>query len=269
VPEKNQSSPHDYFHINSIDVEPDGNLLVSSRRTFTVYKIDRRSGEIIWRLGGKRSDFEMGEGTWMRYQHDARRHPDGTITVFDNGGVKKDEQSYGLVLDADTSQMRASLVRHYAHPDKVLAATQGNVQVLENANVFIGWGSEPVFSEFSEDGKLLFDANLPPEVESYRAFRFVWSGEPADEEPAVAAELGEAEGELRVYASWNGATEVASWEVLSGPAPERLKPTVSASREGFETAITVLRGAGRYVAVQAKDSSGRVLGASKAVEPGG
>jgi hypothetical protein len=269
VPEMNQSSPHDYFHINSIDVEPDGNLLVSSRRTFTVYKIDRRSGEIIWRLGGKRSDFEMGEGTWMRYQHDARRHPDGTITVFDNGGVKKDEQSYGLVLDADTSQMRASLVRHYAHPDKRLAATQGNVQVLENTNVFIGWGSEPVFSEFSEDGKLLFDANLPPEVESYRAFRFVWSGEPADEEPAVAAELGEAEGELRVYASWNGATEVASWEVLSGPAPERLKPTVSASREGFETAITVLRGAGRYVAVQAKDSSGRVLGASKAVEPGG
>ena len=265
----NQSSPHDYFHINSIDVEPDGNLLVSSRRTFTVYKIDRRSGEIIWRLGGKRSDFEMGEGTWMRYQHDARRHPDGTITVFDNGGVKKDEQSYGLVLDADTSQMRASLVRHYAHPDKRLAATQGNVQVLENTNVFIGWGSEPVFSEFSEDGKLLFDANLPPEVESYRAFRFVWSGEPADEEPAVAAEPGEAEGELRVYASWNGATEVASWEVLSGPAPERLKPTVSASREGFETAITVLRGAGRYVAVQAKDSSGRVLGASKAVEPGG
>jgi hypothetical protein len=85
----------------------------------------------------------------------------------------------------------------------------------------------------------------------------------------VAAEPGEAEGELRVYASWNGATEVASWEVLSGPAPERLKPTVSASRDGFETAITVPRGPGRYVAVQAKDSSGRVLGVSKAVEPGG
>ena len=104
VPEKNQSSPHDYFHINSIDVDPDGNLLVSSRRTFTVYKIDRQSGEIIWRLGGKRSDFEMGPGTWMRYQHDARRQSDGTITVFDNGGVKKDDQSYGLVLEADTNQ---------------------------------------------------------------------------------------------------------------------------------------------------------------------
>jgi hypothetical protein len=61
----------DYFHINSIEVDHDSNLLVSARNTFTVYKIDRRSGEIIWRLGGKKSDFEMGPGTWMRYQHDA------------------------------------------------------------------------------------------------------------------------------------------------------------------------------------------------------
>jgi Arylsulfotransferase (ASST) len=86
----------DYFHINSIDVDYDSNLLISARNTFTVYKIDRSSGEIIWRLGGKKSDFEMGAGTRTRYQHDARRNSDGTISIFDNGGVYKDDKSCGL-----------------------------------------------------------------------------------------------------------------------------------------------------------------------------
>jgi hypothetical protein len=75
----------DYFHINSIEVDHDDNLIVSARSTFAVYKIDRETGEIIWRLGGKKSDFEMGPGTRFAYQHDARRQPDGTITIFDNG----------------------------------------------------------------------------------------------------------------------------------------------------------------------------------------
>ena len=133
----------------------------------------------MWRLGGKKSDFEMGPGTRFAFQHDARRQPDGTITIFDNGRVKKDELSYGLVLELDTEKMKATLVRRYAHPDKVFAATQGNMQVLPNGNVFIGWGSAPLFSEFSKDGELLFDATFPREVESYRAFRFPWSGRPS------------------------------------------------------------------------------------------
>jgi len=256
----------DYFHINSIDVDHDSNLLICSRWTFTVYKIDRRSGEIIWRLGGKKSDFEMGAGTWMRYQHDARRQSDGTITIFDNGGRYKDKQSYGLVLELDIDEMSASLVRSYGHPNKWRAASQGNMQVLPNDNVFIGWGSESVFSEFSKDGELLFDARFPPQVESYRAFRFPWSGHPS-EEPAVAVEAG-SHDEVKIYASWNGATEVASWQVLAGPGPDRLKPVGDAApREGFETAIAV-HTVEPYVGVQAKDRSGRVLGTSKALKPG-
>src|SRR5919202_5873906 len=82
-PLANPAYVYDYFHINSIDVDNDANLLVSARNTWTVYKIDRKTGEILWRLGGKRSDFEMGEGTRTAYQHDARRHEDGTISVFD------------------------------------------------------------------------------------------------------------------------------------------------------------------------------------------
>jgi hypothetical protein len=263
-PSEGSTGPFDYFHINSIDIDHDGNLLVSARRTFTVYKLDRRTGEIIWRLGGKYSDFEMTPGSRSRYQHDARRQPDGTITVFDNGGVHKNDQSYGVVLELDMDEMAAAVARKYAHPDKRLAATQGNVQALPNGNVFIGWGSEPVFSEFSGDGELLFSANFPPEVESYRAFRFPWSGRPGDD-PAVAAEPGP-DDEVTVYASWNGATEVATWQVLAGPAPDRLRPVGSAPRVGFETAIAV-RTAEPYIGVQARDRSGRVLGTARAIKP--
>ena len=263
-PSKDSKWAFDYFHINSIDLDHDDNLLVSARRTFAVYKIDRKGGEIIWRLGGRQSTFEMSPGTRSRYQHDARRQPDGTITIFDNGGVHKNDQSYGVALELDTDEMAADVARKYAHPEKRLAATQGNMQSLPNGNVFIGWGSEPVFSEFGGDGELLFSANFPPEVESYRGFRFPWSGRP-DDDPAVAAEPGP-DDEVTVYASWNGATEVASWQVLAGPGPDRLSPVGSVARDGFETAIAV-RTVEPYVSVRARDSSGRALGTARAIKP--
>jgi hypothetical protein len=264
-PSEGSTGPFDYFHINSIDIDHDGHLLVSARRTFTVYKIDRGTGEIIWRLGGKKSDFEMAPGSRSRYQHDARRQPDGTITVFDNGGVHKDDQSYGVVLGLDVDEMAAAAERKYAHPDERVAAVMGSMQVLPDGNVFIGWGSDPVFSEFSGDGELLFHASFPPKVDSYRAFRFPWSGHP-DDDPAMAAERDPG-GEVTVYASWNGATEVATWQVLAGPGPDRLRPVGSAPRAGFETAV-VVRTAEPYVGVQARDRSGRVLGTARATKPG-
>jgi len=262
---ENPEIPFDYFHINSIEVDSDDNLLVSSRTTFAVYKIDRNSGEVIWQLGGKESDFEMGPGTWMRYQHDARRQSDGTITVFDNGGVQKDDKSYGLVFELDEDEMTATLAREYGHPDRRVAAVMGSMQVLPNGNAFLGWGSDPLFSEFGEGGELLFSAGFAPEVDSYRAFRFPWSGQP-DDDPAVAAEPGPAADEVTVYASWNGATEITTWQALAGPAPDRLKPVGSAAdRDGFETVIKV-RTTEPYVGVQARDRSGRVLGASEALK---
>jgi Arylsulfotransferase (ASST) len=259
----NPASPFDYFHINSIDVDYDDNLLISARKTYTVYKVDRETGELIWRLGGKYSDFEMAPGSQSRYQHDARRQADGTITLFDNGGVHKNERSYGVVLDVN--EMSVAVERKYAHPDERVAAVMGSMQVLPNGNVFIGWGSDPFFSEFSGGGELLFHASFPPEVDSYRAFRFPWSGQP-DDVPAVAAVRGP-EDELTVYASWNGATEVATWQVLAGPTPERLSPVESVPRAGFETAIRA-RTAEPYVGVRARDRSGRILGTSGAIKPG-
>src|SRR5215208_2406427 len=257
----------DYFHANSIEVDHDNNLLVSARQTFTVYKIDRNTGEIIWRLGGKNSDFEMGPGTRFAFQHDARRQRDGTISVFDNGTTifhdsvpEVVEESRGIVLELDERKMSASLVREYTHPDKQYAHAGGNMQLLLNHNVFIGWGRALVFSEFSKDGELLFDARLPPPNRSYRYFRFPWSGHPTDRPAAVAERANEEE--LEVYASWNGATEVSSWEVLAGRRPEQIEPLGSVPRNGFETAMSV-QSPHPYVAVQAKDRSGRVLDTTK------
>ena len=263
----------DYFHINSIDVDHDNNLLVSARKTSAVYKIDRNTGEIIWRLGGKKSDFEMGPGARFAFQHDARRLPDGTISIFDNGTTviqnslpKAIEESRAIVLELDEQKMKATLLREYTHPDKQYADAAGNAQVLENGNVFVGWGRAFAISEFSHDGMLLFDLRLQPENRSYRAFRFPWNGHPSDRPAAVAERTSE--GEVRIYASWNGATEVATWEVLAGPRVDRLGARRSSPRDGFETAM-VVRTSDPYVAVRAKDRSGRVLGTSKAVEPGG
>jgi len=262
--EEAYTKPYDYFHINSIDVYDENHLLISSRNTCTVYKVDRKTGEVVWRLGGKKSDFEMGPGTVTAFQHDARRHPDGTLTVFDNRNEYVDEQSRAIVLKLDEEAMTAKLVHEYTHPNKVLSATQGNVQVLENGNVFVGWGSEPVLSEFSSDGELLFSASFPAESESYRAFRFQWSGK-LHGEPAVVFEAGP-DDEVTLYTSWNGATEVADWEVLAGPGPDRLEPAESVPRRGFETVIKV-NTTEPYVGVRAKDTSGKVLRTAKAVMP--
>ena len=253
---------YDYFHINSVDVDTDGNLLVSARRTFAVYKIDRKSGEVIWRLGGKKSDFEMGEGTETLYQHDARRQPDGTITLFDNGGMYVSEESRVVGIQPNEDEMTATLAQEYTHPEGVLAVTQGNAQRLPNGNVFVGWGSEPVFSEFSDDGDLLFSARLPAEVESYRAFRHPWAGRP-DTLPALAAAPAP-DGGVTLYASWNGATEVENWEVLAGPTVDALEPVGSVPRTGFETAIAVRTG-DALLGVRAVDGSCRPLGTSRAV----
>jgi len=240
--------------------------IISTKGTFAVYKVDRESGEILWRLGGKNTDFEMGEGTRFAYQHDARRQSDGTITIFDNAAPPQvREQSRGIVVDLDMNGMSATLVREYTHPNKLLSTSQGNVQHLPNGNVCVGWGSAPYFSEFSEGGELLFDARFLGEAQSYRAFRFAWSGHPSDD-PAVAVERGP-DDKVTLYVSWNGATEVESWEVLAGPDPDQLESVGTAPRRGFETTFTV-RTAELYVAVQAKSASGRVLGTTKAVKPG-
>jgi Arylsulfotransferase (ASST) len=254
----------DFFHINSVSLDGDGNLLVSGRSTHTVYKLDR-SGAILWRLGGKRGDFSMGAGASFAWQHDARRQPDGTLTVFDNGATPAVEKlSRGLILDVDEQAMTATLLHQYTHPG-ILAGSQGSTQLLANGNVFVGWGEVPRVSEFNHAGHIVFDATLGEKYECYRAFRLPWTGTPAD---APAISLAGAGRELTAYASWNGATEVRGWQLLaggSGGANGALRPVASVPASGFESALPAAAAAerGARLAVQALDAHGASLGRSK------
>lgn len=251
----------DYFHVNAIDVDDDGNLLVSGRDTWSVLKIDRRTGRTMWRLGGKRSDFAMAGESQFAWQHDARRAPEGRIRIFDNAAAPPvRERSRVLDLELDEEAMTARVARSIEHPDDLLSGTQGNAQRLPDGNVFVGWGSQGYFSEFAPDGRILFDGRVARGFDSYRVYRMPWVGRPADA-PAVATQANGVS--TTVWASWNGATEVARWEVLAGSTPGSLRPVAEVARDGFETEIEVPDRVDR-VAVRALDAAGEELGTSRA-----
>jgi len=261
--------PYDFFHLNSMSVDRDGSLLISSRNTWTVYKLAAASGQILWRLGGRHSNFKMGPGTGTAWQHDPRELPNGSISEFDNGdSPKAHDQSRGIVVSLNQPAGTATLATRLTHTPALLAESQGNVQALANGDWFVGWGQEPYLSEFSPEGALLFDAHFPPHDESYRAFRFEWTGTPAHPPTFVFQPGGTGAG--TVYASWNGATLVASWRLLAGASASSLSTVAVVPRSGFETAIPVPAGTvGPYLAVQALGAAGQVLGTSAAASAGG
>lgn len=257
------TNPFDYFHINSIDVAPDGDLIVSSRNAWTVYKIGRHDGAIRWRLGGKKSDFTIGTGARFYWQHHPRTHGTDLLTLFDNGSSPAEEpQSRGLLLRLDTAGKRVTLERAYTNPARLLADNQGSVQLLPDNRVFVGWGAEPYFTEYDADGSILLNGQLPVGDQSYRAFTADWAGFPTDR-PAVVATANPARGSA-VYVSWNGATEVATWEVLAGSKESSMAVVASQPRSGFETVISA-NSTGPYFAVTAHDAAGKLLGQSATV----
>ncbi|MFL5823065.1 MAG: arylsulfotransferase family protein [Solirubrobacteraceae bacterium] len=255
------SAPYDYFHLNSIQQLPDGNLLISARNTWAAYEISRQTGNVIWTLGGKRSSFAMGPGTNFEWQHDARMHAGGALTLFDDAALPQEEnQSSAKALTLDTHTMTASLAHRYDHSPPLLAGTQGNAQLLPGGDVFVGWGSQPYFSEYTPRGRQIFNGSFALGVESYRAYRFHWRARPATR-PAMAARRRR-NGAVRVYASWNGATAVRAWRVLGGPRRHGLRSVGGTmTRRGFETMIPLDR-APAYLAVEALGRGGRVLGTS-------
>ena len=264
----NIAFPFDFFHINSLNLDPDGSLLISARNTWTTYDLNAQTGQIVWQLGGKHSSFTLGAGTATAWQHDPRELANGTFSIFDNGASPTvHRQSRGIVVSLEPQGKTATLVSEFIHTPPLLTKSQGNVQALTNGDWFVGWGEVPDFSEFSPTGQLLLDAHLPAGDQSYRDLRFPWTGTPFTR-PALAVVA--ARGAETVYASWNGATLVASWRVLVGATSRSLKPVAQAARSGFETAIPLPAGAsGKFVTVEALDASGRVLGGAAPVAVSG
>lgn len=258
-------TPWDYFHINSIDPEPNGDLFISARSTWAGYQLDGSSGQILWRLGGNRSSFKMGPGTRTAWQHDGRVLANGDITFFDDGANPPiHSQSRALRIELNLKTHEARLASVYTHHDPpLLAASQGNMQTLPDGNTLVGYGGAPAISEYAQNGSLIFDAHQPYDMSFYRAYRYPWSGLPTSP-PAVLASMNNTGEETIVYASWNGATEVASWRVLAGTRPGALTPQATIPDTGFESS-TLLPEKYPYAAVQALDATGHTLATSKSV----
>jgi hypothetical protein len=262
---KGATRGYDYFHLNSIREDGHGNLLISARHTNAVYLIDRGTGRVRWRLGGKRSTFAMGAGTRFVAQHDARFGPRGAISIFDNESPPEHgRESRAVLIALDRRARRARLVQEYEHPSEVHSDSQGSAQYLPSRDLIVGWGGKsPRFSEFDVRGRLLFDARFRPDAtNSYRSFLLPWRGTPR-RRPAIAVRRRQ-RGGLSAYASWNGATELRAWELLGGAHAHRLHRVALARRAGFETELR-LRRRPRFVAVRALGPGGKPLRESRAV----
>jgi hypothetical protein len=255
----------DFFHLNSIDPLPNGDLLISSRNTWAMYRISTTTGSVRWRLGGKKSSFRLGAGVSFAWQHDARMLADGTISLFDNEAwPAQARQSRVLVVALDAAAHTARLVYQLTYPGHgILSDSEGDAQLLANGDHFVGWGQAGEISELSRTGLLTFDMHLPAPGGTYRAVRFVWHARPLTQ-PALAA-ARPVHGATQLYASWNGATDIASWRVLAGSSPRQLAAIGIYPSQGFETAIIAPTEA-PYLRVQALSAAGSLLRSSPIVK---
>jgi EmrB/QacA subfamily drug resistance transporter len=272
--------PWDAYHINSIDLIGKNTALVSMRDTWGVYKINISTGEIDWTLGGNHSDFKFGHDAKFKYQHDVKLLPNGDLSMFDDhccflesGGtyLAPTGPSRAEVLRLDLNNRTATLVSQYRHHDEdgqqgTDASYMGSAELLPNGNVFVGYGNLPFFAEYTQSGQMVMDALLPPPDLTYRAIKIpttAFVGTPTTPPSGAVRQAG---SKVTVYASWNGATQVASWRVLAGPSPDHLSAVTTTAKTGFETAIPV-SGSYEVFKVQALDASGKVLGTSQVLRP--
>ena len=179
--------PWDAYHVNSIDLQAYRTFLASMRNTWTAYMVDARTGNIKWQLGGKHSTFKLPPAASFQFQHDISLLPGSVVTMFDDDCCQITAAgtylapagpSRGLELRFDLKTHTTALVAEYTHGQNFDAAYMGNVQVFPNGNAFVGWGSEPNFSEYTSSGKLLLDASFPSPDLSYRATVASWAGLP-------------------------------------------------------------------------------------------
>jgi hypothetical protein len=254
------SYPWDYIHINSIAPGTSDDVLLSARNSWELYDVDIKTGVFNWQLGGSHSNFKLGPGTKTYWQHDAEWQPGGLISVFDNGSTPpKEKQSRGVLLKPDYANKTVSLVKAFTNPTKtLLAPAQGSLIKLSEGNWLMGYGNLPNFTEYNTAGQVLLDGELGPNVQDFRTYLSPWSGHPTTS-PAIVTKRNGAS--VTVLTSWNGATGVASWQIIAGSSPAVLVPVMSVPKVGFQSASTVVT-SGAYIEVKALDASGNVLGTS-------
>lgn len=250
----------DPYHLNSIALDPAGNLLLSMRALSTVFNVDPRTGAINWQLGGKHSSFELGDGVEFAFQHDAEMPDAETLTLFDNHFEGSRAQPGGGSVPSslkwihlDFTARKASLIRAQPHPGNLSAGAMGNLQQLPGGNTFSGWGTAGHLAEFGPTGELIYDATLLDGT--YRAFLDVWVGDPVGPPQLIFTDSG-------VRASWNGATGVARWRLLHGRLSDAMMEVATVDWTGYDTPIPIGAKADGYYRLQALDAAGAVVGES-------
>lgn len=277
--------PWDFYHINTVDKDPEGNYLVSGRFTRSIMYVNGTSGSILWRLGGKKNSFtdtsSSGSATTFAGQHDAHWTDDySTLTFFDNRADwfdQIDTKSAGAKIHLDTtaSPPTAELLQTYVHPSGILSTSQGSMQTLPSGNMLIGYGFNGVVTEFSPSGVALCDAYFEAatylgtgDVQTYRAYKNKWTGK-----PNTPVDIALRDGVF--YVSWLGATDVIEWELRSGysDGEEAEDGTAFAriSKDGFEShyALGANQRIQRYVRAFALGSDGEEMGHSERFDVAG
>lgn len=336
IGEMEESDPRDVYHINSVRKDTLGNFLVSSRYLRAVLYIDGITGKVLWQLGGKDNSFhDLSNGTATTFlgQHDAdileredkHNHAKKThfITFFNNNADwdnTTDIQSKGARIEISLDDMTARLDLSLSTSNStsttttrpILSSSQGSYQTLPNGHIVLGYGFNAAMAEFSETGELLCSMLFQPssrfdtgDVQSYRNLRFNWTGFPRDTKPRLVGEVDgsssseEGEGDVKLYMSWNGATEVSRW-LLEGfennnnddDDDEKEKETTErrkrhsrtnrrnnsvekislVAKEGFETTYRIspssktISHKTRFVRVVALDRDDNVLGTSDLID---
>lgn len=262
-------SPWDFFHLNSVDKNAEGDYLISARHTSTIYKISGKDGSILWRLGGTISDFTL-EGFNMSSQHDARWDTsDDTatrLTFLNNHSGRRvttatTSSAVEVVLNMTT--MTARLARQWDRPDGQLTDLRGNAQRLDNGHMFVGWSENSYITEFTDDGDVVMEAQMASHrFSTYRTYKFNFTATPS-EPIAVRAFVYGVRPETSttvVYVSWNGATEVVQWRFWAS-ASDGLETVGVTARTGFET-MFMANGAFHEIKAEALDINGNSLGFS-------
>lgn len=263
-------------HVNSVNKDIYGNYIVSARYADCIYNISRETAEIAWRLGGSTPSFLHGDGLNFSSQHDARvvaqNATHANLTFFNNAAnmeTSTADISSALMVQLDLRAMKASVLRIWLRPDGGLSRLRGNVQLLPNGNVFTCWSDNGYITEHSSDGELLMEARfVSTRFTTYRAYKEIFSATP-NEPIAVRSQNLETANGIRspatvVYVSWNGATDVAAWDLYGRKHQEDLVFICSVAKASFETAIAIDENYGQ-VLVKAKSQNGLELGQSEII----
>ncbi|VDB95181.1 unnamed protein product [Peniophora sp. CBMAI 1063] len=256
----------DAYHLNSIDKDSDGNYLLSVRHLNTLVKVNKDDGSVIWKMGGKGSNFTSGEGADFRFQHHASFDPDDNsrISLFNDAASEFNftagDNARGLYFSYNTAAWTTTLIQRFdSSPYQNYSAREGSMQRFADGTAVIGWGSNPWITEHASDGTVTFlltlgvnTSNGP--VENYRAYKVPaigWAGNPTTPPKLVLRDD-------TAYFSWNGKTAVRSWDVR-GDDDELL---FAVDRAGFETNVSLDGISSQKVVVLAKDKAGVELGRS-------